>query len=57
MSDIGVKSRRTSIVAFGLFQHYRLTEIGSGWMRALVGEAWHHQLTFSRFALTDYLLR
>ncbi|GGY25510.1 acyltransferase family protein [Pseudoduganella albidiflava] len=45
-----------SIVAFGLFQHYRLTDLGSAWMRSLVGETWHHQLTFSRFALTDYLL-
>ncbi|WP_338769364.1 acyltransferase [Massilia sp. METH4] len=45
-----------SLVAFGLFQHYELTERGSAWMRGLVGEALHHQLTFSRFALTDYLL-
>lgn len=45
-----------SIIAFGLFQHYRLTDLGSGWMRSLVGDALHHQLTFSRFALTDYLL-
>jgi peptidoglycan/LPS O-acetylase OafA/YrhL len=45
-----------SLVAFGLFQHYRLTDLGSAWMRSLVGEALHHQLTFSRFALTDYLL-
>lgn len=45
-----------SLVAFGLFEHYRLTDLGSAWMRSLVGEALHHQLTFSRFALTDYLL-
>jgi peptidoglycan/LPS O-acetylase OafA/YrhL len=45
-----------SIIAFGLFQHYRLTDLGSAWMRGLVGEAVHHQLTFSRFVLTDYLL-
>jgi peptidoglycan/LPS O-acetylase OafA/YrhL len=45
-----------SLVAFGLFQHFRLTDVGSDWMRRLVGDAVHHQLTFSRFALTDYLL-
>ena len=45
-----------SLVAFGLFQHFRLTDLGSAWMRSLVGDALHHQLTFSRFALTDYLL-
>jgi peptidoglycan/LPS O-acetylase OafA/YrhL len=45
-----------SLVVFGLFQHYRLTDLGSAWMRSLVGEALHHQLTFSRFVLTDYLL-
>ncbi|TWI62990.1 peptidoglycan/LPS O-acetylase OafA/YrhL [Pseudoduganella lurida] len=45
-----------SLLAFALFQHYRLTDLGSGWLRSLVGPEQHHQLTFSRFALTDYLL-
>lgn len=45
-----------SFIAFGLFQHYRLTDLGSAWIRDLVGPTLHHQLTFSRFALTDYLL-
>jgi peptidoglycan/LPS O-acetylase OafA/YrhL len=45
-----------SLLALALFQHYRLTELGSGWLRALVGAEQHRQLTFSRFALTDYLL-
>ncbi len=45
-----------SCIAFGLFQHYHLTELGSEWMRRLVGEHLHRQLTFSKFVLTDYPL-
>lgn len=45
-----------SCIAFGLFQHHDLTAQGSEWLRRLVGDALHRQLTFSKFVLTDYPL-
>lgn len=41
---------------YGLFQHYGMTEVGSRLLLVLVGEKWHHQMAFSKFFLTDYLL-
>ena len=41
---------------YGLFQHYQLTELGSESLRRLVGERLQHELTFSKFFLTDYPL-
>jgi peptidoglycan/LPS O-acetylase OafA/YrhL len=45
-----------SIPAYLLFHHYQLSELGSEWLRALAGPAWHKQATFSRYFMTDYLL-
>jgi len=41
---------------YGLFQHYGLTEYGSRLLLRLIGEKWHHQMAFSKFFITDYLL-
>jgi peptidoglycan/LPS O-acetylase OafA/YrhL len=45
-----------SFASYLLFQEYQLSEIGSQWLRALVGDYWHKQATFSRYFITDYLL-
>ena len=45
-----------SIPAYLLFHHYQLSELGSDWLRTLVGAEWHKQATFSRYFITDYLL-
>jgi peptidoglycan/LPS O-acetylase OafA/YrhL/predicted ATP-grasp superfamily ATP-dependent carboligase len=45
-----------SWLAYGLFHQYGLTELGSQWLRQMIGERWHHQMAFSKFFLTDYLL-
>ena len=45
-----------SCAAYGLFHHYDLTEVGSAWLRSLIGAHWHQQLAFSRYFITDYLL-
>ena len=45
-----------SIAGYGLFQHYQLSDVGSEWLRALVGDYWHKQATFSKYFMTDYLL-
>lgn len=45
-----------SIPAYLLFDHYQLSELGSEWLRTLVGPEWHKQATFSRYFITDYLL-
>lgn len=41
---------------YALFQHYGLTEAGSRLLLRLIGEKWHHQMAFSKFFITDYLL-
>ena len=45
-----------SIAGYGLFQEYQLTELGSEWLRELIGDYWHKQATFSRSFITDYPL-
>jgi peptidoglycan/LPS O-acetylase OafA/YrhL len=45
-----------SWLAYGLFHGYGLTEAGSDWLRQLAGERLHHELAFSKFFITDYLL-
>lgn len=45
-----------SIPAYLLFHHYQLSELGSEWLRALIGPEWHKQATFSRYFITDYWL-
>jgi predicted ATP-grasp superfamily ATP-dependent carboligase/peptidoglycan/LPS O-acetylase OafA/YrhL len=45
-----------SCIAYGLFHQYGLTELGSQWLRRMIGDHWHHQMAFSKFFITDYLL-
>jgi peptidoglycan/LPS O-acetylase OafA/YrhL/predicted ATP-grasp superfamily ATP-dependent carboligase len=45
-----------SWLAYGLFHQYGFTELGSQWLRQMIGERWHHQMAFSKFFLTDYPL-
>nr|WP_315249367.1 acyltransferase [uncultured Duganella sp.] len=45
-----------SLPAYGLFHVYGLSEMGSAWLRRLIGPELHHQMAFSRFFITDYLL-
>lgn len=45
-----------SLLAYGLFHAFQLTELGSDWLRQLIGPTLHHQMAFSKFFITDYLL-
>jgi peptidoglycan/LPS O-acetylase OafA/YrhL len=45
-----------SIPAFLLFQSHGMSEMGSQMLRAMVGDAWHKQATFSRYFIMDYPL-
>lgn len=45
-----------SWVAYALFQHFHLTQLGSDMLRRLVGDYWHKQAAFSQYFMTDYLL-
>jgi len=42
--------------AYWLFHQYGMTEAGSQWLLRLVGPDLHHQMAFSKFFITDYLL-
>ncbi|USX18037.1 acyltransferase [Oxalobacteraceae bacterium OTU3REALA1] len=42
--------------AYWLFHHYGMTEAGSNLLLRLVGADLHHQMAFSKFFITDYLL-
>jgi peptidoglycan/LPS O-acetylase OafA/YrhL len=41
---------------YGLFYYCGMTEYGSQLLLNLIGEKWHHQMAFSKFFITDYLL-
>ena len=45
-----------SLPAYGLFHAYGLTDMGSAWLRQLIGAELHHQMAFSRYFISDYLL-
>lgn len=45
-----------SIVAIALFHQASITEQTAAFFKALVGEKWHAEFTFSKFFLSDYLL-
>ncbi len=45
-----------SLVLFGLYGHFRLTEVLSDWLLQAIGDHWHKQLAFSKFFIGDYLL-
>jgi peptidoglycan/LPS O-acetylase OafA/YrhL len=45
-----------SIPAYLLFHHFQLSELGSTWLKELIGAKWHKQAAFSRYFITDYLL-
>lgn len=44
-----------SIPAYLLLQNYQLSELGSQYLLALIGAAWHKWATYSRSFITDYL--
>lgn len=45
-----------SILTYALFHSFQISELGSLWLRELIGPYWHKQATFSRFFITDYCL-
>lgn len=45
-----------SMLLYGLFQHYGMTEYGSRLALQLVGPHWHHELAFSKYFIMDYPL-
>lgn len=45
-----------SLILFGLYSHFRLTNVLSDWLLQIIGEHWHKQLAFSKFFIGDYLL-
>ncbi|MYM35048.1 acyltransferase family protein [Duganella sp. FT50W] len=53
---IGAALFACSLPAYGLFHFSGMTETASAWLRQLIGSALHHQMAFSKFFLTDYLL-
>lgn len=46
----------TSWPLYALFHYLGMTEYGSSLLLNLIGEKWHHQMAFSKFFITDYLL-
>jgi peptidoglycan/LPS O-acetylase OafA/YrhL len=46
----------SSFVLYGLFHYFNVTELASAWLRAQIGPELHHQLTFAKFFVGDYLL-
>ncbi|SDA18622.1 Peptidoglycan/LPS O-acetylase OafA/YrhL, contains acyltransferase and SGNH-hydrolase domains [Nitrosospira sp. Nsp18] len=45
-----------SVILFGLYSHFQLTEVLSRWLLQAMGDHWHKQLAFSKFFIGDYLL-
>lgn len=45
-----------SLVAYWLFQHYQMTEYSKHLLAMLIGQHWMHEMAFSRYFITDYLL-
>lgn len=46
----------SSIAGIWAYHYWQISELASGWLKSLIGDEWHKQLTFSKFFVADYLL-
>lgn len=45
-----------SLPLYATFQHFNISEYGSGLLLQMIGPEWHRQAAFSKFFITDYPL-
>lgn len=45
-----------SIAGLWAYHQYGISELTANWLKSMIGDEWHRQLTFSKFFIADYLL-
>lgn len=46
----------SSVIGIWAYHYLEIGELATNWLKSLIGEEWHKQLTFSKFFLGDYVL-